>query len=64
MKTWKPWDDYKPEECRLPIQSPPCEFCYYWRPQRKYSKIGYDGVTCCAADDMEHDFSCFREKEQ
>lgn len=60
---WQPWEDFRQEEEILPIKEPPCKDCCFWKPSRIYSCNGeYDGVICCTKPDMEHDFSCYREK--
>lgn len=60
---WKPWEAFKPIEDILPLQGPPCQHCENWRPIRKYSSVGYNGVVCCHSKEMEHDFSCYKPKE-
>lgn len=61
---FKPWDDFKNHH-NLPIQSPPCAMCTWWKPRVKTLKNGeFDGVVLCTKDgDMEHDFSCFEAKK-
>jgi len=66
VTTWKPWDDFKEEPERLPIEAPPCPECRYWNPVRIYMGAQYEGVRLCHCRshslEMESDFSCFREK--
>ena len=48
----------------LPIVAPPCVHCKFWKPHRRHNADGTsNGIVCCTAADMCHDFSCFRSKE-
>jgi hypothetical protein len=58
--TWKPW--------QIPLDGPPCLTCVFWRPQFKYVCLAdgreiFDGIECCTAPEMSHDFSCYRCRE-
>lgn len=58
MNDWNPWD--------IPQEGPPCARlnCFYWKPMFKYMRVNGteipDGIACCQAPDMHHDFSCFK----
>jgi len=60
---WVPWD--------IQTSGPPCVKCFYWRPQFKYITVSKqepiryipDGIVCCQRQEMFHDFSCFKEKD-
>ena len=46
------------------IAEPPCSHCANFRPEiRVNARWGVDQVTICHAQDMIHDFSCFRDRE-
>lgn len=65
---WQPWVDFKDRpQGPIPVYSPPCPTCKFWRPviQRKETPYGdfFDGVTCCHNEDMFGDFSCFKPRE-
>ena len=53
---WKPWVDFKPE-----VEDPETLQYRSVPSLRQYRRLQYDGVVCCHSDDMEHDFSCFKE---
>lgn len=71
---WDPWSLYKNVDGDdLPIVAPPSPGCVFWRPVvlTKYVYVKSlsggvqavsDGIRCCHADEMFHDFSCFTEK--
>jgi hypothetical protein len=61
---WEPWEVYKQQLEVLQIFAPPCSECNFFRPMRKYRGIYYNGVVICHSEDMEHDFSCFRNREK
>jgi hypothetical protein len=57
--SWAPW--------AMPLQGPPCATCQFWRPQFQYMVLPNgqeipDGVSCCQASEMYHDFSCYRQR--
>lgn len=57
--TWVPWE--------IPLQGPPCKMCQFWRPQFRYMVLSNgqeipDGISCCQAQEMYHDFSCYRPR--
>jgi hypothetical protein len=66
---WKPWQTFKrnPPDL-LGVNAPPCPDCRHWKPQAKFMDLPtgqiFDGVVCCHAEDMHHDFSCFRSNDQ
>ena len=65
--TWKPWETYKDSNPNLSgIDEPPCKKCVHWKPQATFLKyptgFEFDGVVCCHAVDMQHDFSCYRKR--
>jgi hypothetical protein len=69
---WKPWEDSKQEapvaiNKHNSMKGPPCLLCKFWKPQVKFlhTEKGYlyDGVRCCHAEEMQPDFSCFRDGE-
>lgn len=67
-KEWKPWEIYKQDSEVLDIKKPPCQWCRFWKPQRKYSHCGsygitFNGIVCCHAKEMHSDFSCFKKRE-
>ena len=55
-KKWEPWAIFN--------DGPPCRECKFWKPQFKYFEGTNicDGIRFCQADEMFHDFSCFRER--
>src|SRR5208337_2121130 len=60
---WEPWEIYRPLDDDLRLPEPPCRECHFWNPRRKYLSGGfYDGVICCHAEEMQADFSCYKEK--
>uniref|UniRef100_A0A6M3IGX6 Uncharacterized protein n=1 Tax=viral metagenome TaxID=1070528 RepID=A0A6M3IGX6_9ZZZZ len=67
---WEPWIKYRHltnnQTERIDLTEPPCKYCYFWRPQTKFIELHsgatiFDGVICCAVEEMQHDFSCFRK---
>jgi hypothetical protein len=61
---WEPWKTYATEPELLPIDGPPCRNCARWKPIRKFTGAGeFEGVVLCIAREMEHDFSCFRNRK-
>lgn len=52
----------------LDVPEPPCKNCHFFRPQAIFKRYGnsvgqtFDGIKMCWADDMEHDFSCWKPK--
>ncbi len=64
--TWKELDLHHKDSEILPISEPPCKACKNFRPQRRYSDFGLEGIKCtgikvCHAQEMFNDFSCFTE---
>lgn len=59
---WKPWKEFEKELEVLPVVGPPCADCIRWKPVRVYDHSLYSGVKLCHAENMWHDFSCFRNK--
>lgn len=59
---WEPWEWYKDmAPIKLDIQEPPCKKCKYWKPRVITNNRGeFDGVVFCVAEDMCHDFSCYK----
>lgn len=67
---WRPWADtpHDPPSAALNnyngMKGPPCPNCIHWNPQVTYRDTPtgqvFDGIRCCHADDMSHDFSCFK----
>ena len=49
------------------MKGPPCSNCSRWNPQVTYrptpSGQERDGIRCCWADQMHHDFSCFDDAD-
>lgn len=74
LRKWQPWEDTPkdgPPAARNIFNSmsgPPCAYCRHWKPQVTYRATPegsvFDGVQCCHADEMQHDFSCFRDREE
>lgn len=67
--SWRPWEQFKADQEVLPIPAPPCPSCRYWHPIRNYVNLPsyfgqFDGVRLCHAQEMERDFSCFRDRPQ
>jgi len=65
---WQPWIDYEKGVEPLDVAGPPCAHCKFWKPQHMYMYIAtvgnvFDGVRMCVAEEMEHDFSCYAERE-
>lgn len=59
---WRPWDEFKKNLDPLPIKEPPCKHCANFYPIAQYGTEGvFQGVRVCHAEDMHHDFSCFRD---
>ena len=50
------------------VRMPPCIECKHWRPRiniRTFkNNIAFDGITCCHAENMHHDFSCYIERAE
>lgn len=63
---WQPWEDFRLETpFTLPIDGPPCVDCKFWLPMAQFDRLGkFDGVQLCHSPEMEHDFSCFKEREE
>lgn len=63
---WKPWDDFKADPERLPIEEPPCRSCKHFRPHRTFTQTGrFNGVVICAnIGEQCNDFSCYRPREE
>jgi hypothetical protein len=62
---WEPWEGYGKDNknMRADIVEPPCKNCLKWKPQDIFNEYGnYYGTVCCIAENMEHDFSCFKSK--
>lgn len=61
---WEPWEQYKTlTPVRLPISEPPCKWCKFFDPIAVFDKEGkFDGITCCHAEEMFSDYSCYRER--
>lgn len=59
---WQPYIDFKKDCEILPVTEPPCKFCIYWKPIRRYDHAGrYDGVQMCGKREMINDFSCYEQ---
>jgi hypothetical protein len=64
-KSWWRWISDVPAPTLLPFDEPPCKECAFWKPHRKVNEKGEAmGIRCCIADEMHHDFSCFKEREE
>jgi hypothetical protein len=62
---YQPWVDcekqFKPIEVN--IDEPPCKHCFFFNPRVTTDKNGnFAGVIVCTSDDMNHDFSCFKQR--
>ena len=63
--SWNPYDKFKQDLDELPIKEPPCTQCKHWKPIRNYFEWGaFKGLTLCHSENMEHDFSCFRDRPE
>lgn len=64
LRPWQPWEDFKSGPEVLPIFGPPCPYCRFWYPVRKFAEYGggqhFDGVILCHADEQHRDFSCYK----
>ncbi len=64
---FEPWEEFKEDFVPeiLDIAEPPCKQCKNWLPQRIYNglKRTYCGVRLCWVEEMQTDFSCYRENE-
>jgi hypothetical protein len=67
MLEWNPHDKAKEQVGVLNlkgIKEPPCKGCKYFTPRIRTNTRGeYDGVSICSAEDMYHDFSCYKPKD-
>lgn len=59
---WRIWRGHP--LLKLWLENPPCKNCLHWRPEIKPSINYFDGIALCHAEEMFHDFSCFRMKEE
>lgn len=62
-------EQFQKDQELLPVSAPPCPGCAYWHPVNRYVSYGmyfakWDGIRLCHAQEMERDFSCFREKQK
>ncbi len=72
MKTFEPWETYKPKSetvLDITVPEPPCKDCKFWKPERQFTSnpgtVGqiYSGVILCHAKDMHNDFSCYKPEQ-
>lgn len=69
IQKFEPWNKFAIQIDKIDIQEPPCKSCEFWDPKRIFRKdrlgeFHYNGIRCCHAFTMMHDFSCFKPKKQ
>lgn len=64
---FNPWNDYKncDERLSIDVPEPLCKECRFWKPRIVTDRLGaYDGVVLCTKENMYHDFSCYKPREE